>query len=196
MHRKMGFASFFLGCLAVTFSSHLAYAQGFDSGQPSRALITQKIDESHRVRLAGNTRPEANSVNDRGVVGDGFPMEHMLLQLKRPPEQEQALQEFIVEQQTRGSSNFQRWINAQQFGERFGLAKQDLDAITAWLESHGFKVNLVYPSGMVIDFSGTAGQVREAFQTEIHQLEVKGVKHIANMSDPRIPAALASAVVG
>ena len=48
----------------------------------------------------------------------------------------------------------------------------------------------------MIDFSGTAGQVREAFHTEIHNLEVTGKKHIANMSDPQIPAALAPAVVG
>ena len=48
----------------------------------------------------------------------------------------------------------------------------------------------------MIEFSGTAGQVREAFHTEIHNLEVKGVAHIANMSDPRIPAALAPAVIG
>jgi hypothetical protein len=196
MNRKMGFASFFLGFLAMTCGSRLAHAQVVDSGQHSRALITQKIDESARVPLAGNTRPEANAGNDRGPVAGNFPMEHMLLQLRRPPEQEQALQEFIAEQQTKGSPNFQQWINAQQFGERFGLAQQDLDTITNWLESHGFKVNVVYPSGMIIDFSGTAGQVREAFQTEIHQLEVEGVKHIANMSDPRIPAALASAVVG
>ena len=38
--------------------------------------------------------------------------------------------------------------------------------------------------------------MRSAFHTEIHQLDVKGVKHIANMSDPQIPVALAPAVVG
>ena len=41
---------------------------------------------------------------------------------------------------------------------------------------------------MVIDFSGTAGQIRDAFQTEIHHLDVNGVGHIANMSNPQIPA--------
>ncbi|MGB0043541.1 MAG: Ig-like domain repeat protein, partial [Terriglobales bacterium] len=65
-----------------------------------------------------------------------------------------------------------------------------------WLESEGFKVNVVYTNGVLIDFSGTAGQVHAAFHTEIHNLDVKGVKHIANMSDPQIPAALAPAVVG
>ena len=49
---------------------------------------------------------------------------------------------------------------------------------------------------MVIDFSGTAGHVRQAFHTEIHHLEVNGTKHIANMSDPQIPAAVAAAVAG
>jgi subtilase family serine protease len=49
---------------------------------------------------------------------------------------------------------------------------------------------------MVIDFSGTAGQITEAFHTEIHHLSVNGQPHVANMSDPRIPAALAPTVVG
>jgi len=195
MARKMGFA-FFLSFLAFACCFPLAHAQGIDSVQHSRALITQKVDEAHRVPLAGNTRPEANVWNDRGAVAGDFLMEHMLLQLKRPPEQEQALQEFINELQTAGSPNYHRWISAQEFGERFGVAKQDLETITFWLESYGFKVNVVYPSGMVIDFSGTAGQVRAAFQTDIHNVEAKGESHVANMSDPRIPAALAAAVSG
>jgi hypothetical protein len=196
MPSKMGLTPFLLGVLAFACSSPFAHAQGIESGRHSRSLITQRIDESNRLPLAGNTRPETKVGNDRGAVADDFPMEHMLLQLKRAPEQEQALQEFIDEQQTKGSPNFHQWLTSQEFGERFGLAKQDLDAITSWLQSHGFKVNVVYPSGMVIDFSGTAAQVRQAFQTEIHHLEIRGERHIANTSDPRIPAALASAVSG
>ncbi len=49
---------------------------------------------------------------------------------------------------------------------------------------------------MTIDFSGTACQVRAAFQTEIHRLSVNGEPHIANMSDPSIPEALAPVVEG
>ena len=168
----------------------------FSSGLRARALITERIDDRKLVTLQGNIHPEAKAENDRGEVAENFPMEHMLLQLRRSPEQEQALEQFIDELHTKGSPKFHHWITAQQFGERFGLAKQDLDAITGWLESNGFKVNVVYPSGMVIDFSGTAGQVRKAFHTEVHNLEVNGEKHIANMSDPQIPAAFAPAVAG
>ena len=159
-------------------------------------LITQSIDESKLITLQGNTHPEANAANDRGAIAATSQIEHMLLQLKRSPEQEQALQKFIQELHTEGSPNFHRWLTAQEYGDRFGLAQQDLDTLTRWLESHGLKVNLVYPSGVLIDFSGSAAQVREAFRTEIHNIEFKGEKHISNISDPQIPAALAPVVSG
>jgi len=193
MSRKLGFFS--LVVLAVLIVAPCVDAQ-VETGAHARPRVTQSIDETNRVTLEGNTHPEARHANDRGTVANDFAMEHMLLQLKRSPEQEQALQQFIDELQTKGSPNFHHWLTAQEFGERFGMAKPDLDAVSGWLESHGFKVNVVYPNGMVIDFSGTAAQVRKAFQTEMHYLEVKGEKHIANISDPRIPAALAPVVAG
>jgi Pro-kumamolisin, activation domain len=49
---------------------------------------------------------------------------------------------------------------------------------------------------MAIDFSGTAGEVRAAFHTEMHRIDVDGVAHVANFGDPEIPAALAPAVEG
>jgi len=159
-------------------------------------MITEPVDETHLVTLAGNRRPEANAENDAGPVADSTPMDHILLQLRRTPEQEQALEELIEQLYNPNSPNFHRWLTAQEFGARFGPAPEDLQTITAWLESQGFAVHVVYPSGMLIDFSGTAGQVRQAFHTAIHHLEVNSAGHIANMSEPQIPAALAAAVAG
>jgi len=181
--------------LALATLLNLNFASAFDADH-SRPLITSAIDEGSRVTLSGNMRPEANAMNDRGRVPDDFAMEHMQLQLRRPADREQALERYIEELQRPGSPNYHRWLSAAQLGEHYGLAKSDLDTITRWLQSYGFQVNVVYDSGMMIDFSGTAKEIREAFQTEIHWLDVKGEKHVANMSDPRIPAALAPAVVG
>ena len=193
MRRRVFFAYCLLAVLASFYFLAVSSAQA-DSGRP--ALIAQIIDEAKLTTLAGNTRPEAKAKYDRGPVADSFAMEHMLLLLQRSPDAERELRQSIEELHDPASPNFHRWLGAKEFGERFGLAKQDLDTIASWLESHGLKVNVVYENGVLIDFSGTAGQVREAFHTEIHQLDVKGVKHIANMSDPQIPAALASAIVG
>jgi Pro-kumamolisin, activation domain/Divergent InlB B-repeat domain len=171
-----------------------SYAQ--TSAGPARPMITQPIVETSLVRLFGNVRPEANTANDRGRVPDSLPMEHMFLQLQRPAAQEQALKQLIDQLHDRRSPNFHRWLTPSQFGAQFGPAPADIERITTWLRSHGFTVNVVYPSGMTIDFSGTTGQVFAAFHTEIHYIEAQGATHIANMRDPQIPAALAPAIIG
>ena len=183
-------------CLTVIGIPTLALAFGFMAFAQSPILITQPIDNSNLVTLAGNTRPEAIAANDRGPVADNMLIDHMLLQLQRAAQTEQAAETLIDQFHDPNSSNYHQWLTAAAFGRQFGLAQQDLNKIAAWLQSQGFAVNVVYPSGMLIDFSGTAGQIRAAFHTEIHNLIVNGAAHIANMSDPQIPAALAPAVAG
>jgi len=179
------------GFAVVVFAGGVLYAQA-----PVRSLITGTTDENNLVTLRGNTRSEANPQNDAGRVADETVMDHMLLQLQRAPEREQALVTMIDQLHDKKSANFHHWLTPEQFGQNYGLGQADIQVIKGWLESHGFAVNVIYPNRMLMDFSGTAGQVRAAFHTEIHQLSVNGEKHIANMSDPKIPAALASAVKG
>jgi subtilase family serine protease len=194
MIRKLGIA---LTVVALTLALSWRHAaRAFQGSSQVRSLITEPIDETRLVTLVGNTRPEANAKNDRGLEPDGFPVEHMLLQLKRAPELESEFRQYIDSLTDKSSPNFRHWMMAEEQGEKYGLAQQDLDTITHWLESHGFTVGYVYPNRQVIDFSGTAGQIREAFYTEIHALDVKGKQHFANMSNPKIPAALASAIAG
>jgi len=158
-------------------------------------MLTHTINENTIVTLRGNTRPEAITGNDRGRVADDFRIDHMFLQLRRPPEQQHELEKFLAELLDPKSPNFHKWLTAQQFGEQFGIAEEDLNRINSWLESHGFMVSGGYPN-LVIDFSGTAGQIREAFGTEIHHLSVNSKHHYGNMRDPRIPAALGAVVAG
>jgi subtilase family serine protease len=161
-----------------------------------RAVIREAIDETRLHRLAGNTRPEVRSAADAGAVGETLAMDHMLLQLQRSPEQERAAETYVQQLHDPKSPNFHKWINAAQYAQSFGLAQQDIDTVTAWLRSRGFTVNAVYPNGLTIDFSGTAGQVARAFHTSIHYLDAGGRRHVANVSDPEIPAALVPAVAG
>jgi hypothetical protein len=159
-------------------------------------LITERVDEARLVTLAGNTRPEVNANNDRGPLADGFPLPHMMLLLRRSSQQEQALGKLIDRLHDSDSLDFHHWLTAGQLGEAYGLASQDIQTIIGWLRWHGFSVNTVYSNRLVIDFSGTAGQVLRTFHTEIHRLNAGGREHIANINDPQIPAALAPAIVG
>ncbi len=121
------------------------------------------------MTLSGNTRPEANALNYRGPVSADLPIDHMLLFLQRSPEQEQAVDQFINSLNDRNSPNFHKWLTPEEFGERFGVDESDIQQVTNWLQSQGFQINQVYPNRMVIDFSGTAGQIAQAFRTQIAQ---------------------------
>jgi hypothetical protein len=158
--------------------------------------ISSAVDEKNMVTLKGNTHPLATSQYDRGEAPGSLPMSRMLLVLQHTPAQEAAIKQLLAEQQNQGSSNFHNWLTPQQYGQMFGPSDQDIQTITNWLQSHGFEVANVSPGRHVIEFSGTASQVQEAFHTTIHHYSVDGEEHWANSSDPQIPAALAPVVVG
>ena len=160
------------------------------------ARITQSVDMENLVTLRGNTHPLARPEYDQGAAPDSLLTERMLLVLQRSAEQEAALRKLLDEQQIKSSPNYHMWLTPEQFGQQFGPADADIQAVTGWLTSQGFQVSHVAAGRMVIEFSGTAGQVRQAFHTEIHKYVVKGEEHWANASDPQIPAALAPVVAG
>jgi len=160
------------------------------------ARVTQAVKENDRVTLKGNTHPLASVKNDQGMAPDSLPMERMLLVLKRSADQETSLKALMEGQQSKSSPNFHQWLTPDQFGQQFGVSDSDIQTVTAWLQAHGFTVNRVATGKTVIEFSGTAGQVREAFQTQIHKYMVNGEQHWANSSDPTIPSALAPVLAG
>jgi hypothetical protein len=164
--------------------------------QASRPLITGTIDETQRVTLRGSVHPLARAQFDRGPAPDSLVLRHLRILLRRPPEQEQTLREFIDQLHDPASPSFHRWLTPQQTGEQFGASPQDIDALAAWLGVHGFEIDRVYPNRMAIEFSGTASQVREAFHAAVHRYIVNGQEHWALSQDPRIPAALAPAIAG
>ncbi len=192
----------FFGLLRVVASSALVLAflppaqAQFAGNSAARPLVTAPVVESDLVRLVGNVRPEVNTTNDLGPVADSFPMDHMFIQLQRPATEEAALRQMIDQLHDPNSPNYHQWLTADQFGSRFGPAASDIQQISQWLQGRGFRVNLVYPSGMTIDFSGTAGQVTAAFHTEIHTIAARSTTLFANVADPQVPAALAPAIAG
>ena len=158
--------------------------------------IVERIDESQLITLKGNTLPAANAQNDRGLVSPSLPMTDLILVLKRSPEEQAAFDKYVASLYDATSPNFHHWMTVEETGDNFGVSQTDIATISNWLTGHGFSIDEVAKDRMSIRFSGTASQVESTFHTEIHNLDVKGVQHIANMSDPQIPAALAPAVMG
>ena len=161
---------------------------------PSR--VVEQIDETRTVQIQGNVHPLARAKFDRGAVAESQPMMRMLLLLQRSAEQETALRQLLDAQQTKGSGSYHAWLTPAQFGQQFGPSDADVQAVTDWLTKQGFQVAKVSAGRTTVEFNGTVAQVQNAFHTQIHHFVVNGNEHIANVSDPAIPAALAPVVRG
>ena len=159
------------------------------------AQITRPINDRVTVPLSGDLSAGVKSATDMGVVSASTMLPHIRLELRRPAALQHQLDALVKAQWTRGSAEYHHWLTPADLA-KFAPASSDIAKITSWLTAHGLTVNSVSRDGMMIDFGGTAGAVARAFNTSLHRVSFKGVTHIANISAPLIPAAIAPAVVG
>lgn len=157
-------------------------------------LVTAPVDPASRVVLQGQRAPWALPQNSQGAVPGDTMLEHLTLVLKRSPQQQKAFERFLQELQDPSSPNYHRFLTPVQVGKRFGASQHDIEAVAGWLRSQGLRVNSVFNSRMMIDFSGNASLVGAAFATEMSYYEVKGERRMGTASDPQIPAALAPVI--
>ncbi len=186
--------------LAVAQSPAL-YGQGEQplvAGQRSYAAtrITAPVNDDHLATLRGNVHPLAQAQYDRGAAPASMQTGRIVLLLKGSQQQQDALRQYLGELQNPASPNYRHWLTPEQFGRLYGATDQDIATVTSWLEGKGFQVAKVAKARNAIQFSGNAAQIKAAFHTEIHRYQVNGEMHLANASDPQIPAALAPVVAG
>ena len=182
-----------LPTIALASASNSALA---DVNTTEAPRVTQTVDNSVVSALSNTHLPFLASATPTGNVDDAMPMNHMQLILQRSDLRATSLESLIAAQHDPSSSKFHQWITPSEFGATFGVSEADINAVKSWLTSQGFTVNSVYPNKTQIDFSGTAGLVRQAFHTQETHYIVNHVSHIANASDISIPSALRDVVVG
>jgi hypothetical protein len=161
------------------------------TAHPIPSRLTAPIDDANRVVLAGTVHPLARASNDLGRVPDSTPLKRMQIVLKKSDAQEAAARQLIEDLHNPASPSFHKWLTPDQFGKQFGPSDADVAKLSAWLASKGFNVTKLNPGRQTLEFEGTAGQFRAAFQSEIHNYAIPGGTHSANNVDPKIPAALA-----
>jgi hypothetical protein len=192
LKQRVCFRSAFIAAAILLLAALRAPAQ--TTGVAPR--ITQAVDEKNLVVLQGNVHPRTRTALNLGAVSDAQPLTRMLLLLKRSPDQESALLRLLDDQHTKSSPNYHKWLTPEQFGQQFGPADADIQAVTDWLQSQGFQVTQVTKGRTVIEFSGNVAQIRNALHTQIQRYAVNGEEHLANATDPQIPATLAPVVAG
>ncbi len=180
-------AKFLLALLGVFSTAAVASAQ-------TPGVIAGEVDTTRVQALRDHHPLWANPSNSVGAVPADLALNNLTLVLARSPQQEAAFQQFLAEQQNPASPNYHHWLTPVEVGQRFGLAQQDIETISKWLQTEGLHVNWVAPSGVFIGFGGAATDVGRAFQTELHYYNVNGEQRMSVTSDPLIPQAVAPAI--
>src|SRR5271157_506940 len=156
--------------------------------------VTERIDESRRTTLVGHVRPFLKNAIDRGPVDGSEQVGLITLMLSRTAQQQQDLDALVDQLHNKNSTNYHKWLTPEEFGARFSPADEDVAAVKGWLESKGLTVVEIPPSKTHITITGTVGQLRDAFHVDIHHLSVHGEAHVATMTEPQVPAALAPVI--
>jgi hypothetical protein len=191
---------------AVSFAAFLVIAQASPSNAqqltgaqlaPSAAIrVTAPVDNGVRVALSAYTAPRALARYDHGPASVSLATGRLTLLLSRDPARQQSLREYLGSLQDPHAANYHKWLTPQQYGAQFGAAPQDIQAVETWLKSQGFQIASVPASANLIQFSGTVGQIEQAFHTSIHSYSINGVQHVADATALSIPTALAPVVAG
>jgi hypothetical protein len=158
--------------------------------------LTGPIVSGQTVRLRTGVPMQARHGSDEGLVDPSLKLSYITLLTVPSAAQKRALTKLLAEQQDRHSASYHKWLTPEEYADRFGLSTGDVQKITGWLQSQGFTIVRTARGRNWIAFSGTAAQVQKTFQTEIHNLKVKGEAHFANSAPPAIPAAFSGVVAG
>lgn len=157
-------------------------------------LLSSPLLRAQRSTVAARTisAPTAD-LADAGPLPVSEPME-ITLRLAQTDVQTAALDALLAEQTNPTATVYHHWVTPAEFGQQFGASDEQLAAIMAWAEARGLSVGSVSPARTRVVLTGTAGQIEAAFATELHRLSVSGQPHFGAVTEPSLPAELASRV--
>lgn len=179
-----------LGLIGVALCGNV-YAQS--TTQPR---IVGQISNEQRTTIQQSVPALVKRSQDKGRLSTDQKLGRMVLLLAPTADQESAAAKLVASQQDSSSPQFHKWLTPAQYGDKFGVATNDAQKVQQWLQSQGFGVNEVSQSRRFVVFTGTVGQVENAFSTQMHSYSLNKQEFIANSTDIRIPAALAPVVKG
>ncbi len=164
------------------------------AAQTPAPRIRSEISNVAVSPLRATQQPLGSTQFDAGRMPSDAKLNGMSIVFNRSTAQEAHLQALIAAQQDPRSPQYHQWLSPEQFGARFGMAQSDMDKVQTWLQQQGFAIASVARGRNMIRFSGTAGQVEQAFQTQMHYFKTNGETHFAPATLLSVPTAIAPTI--
>ncbi|KUO96070.1 S53 family peptidase [Ferroacidibacillus organovorans] len=106
----------------------------------------------------------------------------------------QALQSYIQQTTTPGSSTYHQFLSVDQFATQFGQPANVIQAITSYLSQYGI-TSTVFANHLAITANGTAGQFNRAFSVNLLNMTYDGHDFHGTKISPMLPETLAQTVL-
>lgn len=92
---------------------------------------------------------------------------------------------------------YHHFLTPQQLTDQFGPTQDDVDQVTQYLASQGFRIVKTHPNRLIIDVEGPVSMVEGAFQLQMHDyISAEGRVAHAPTTEPILPDAVSSKLVG
>ena len=118
-----------LACLFSRVFSHAA--------PPDRS---RGIEDSRLVVLSRDINPLARPAYMRGLVDPSRRISGVSFELQPAARQQTALNVFLKAQRDPGSPEYRHSLTPEEFGDRFGVSRNDLAHLTCWLADQGLTI--------------------------------------------------------
>jgi len=92
------------------------------------------------------------------------------------------------------SKRYRHFLTQAQLTQRFGPSRKAYESVLSYLSKNGFKRVSGSKNRMTLVVRGTRAQAERSLATRIEDFQLKGRGFYANVSDPALPARLASRV--
>ena len=112
------------------------------------------------------------------------PSKRLKLAMGLPLRNQAELTDLLQQLADPASPNYRRYLTPAQCTERFGPSAADYQAVTNFLNAHGFTITATHPNRVVLDFEGAVADVEAAFQ-----ITMRTYKHPKEARDFYAPGA-------
>ncbi|HUK23744.1 MAG TPA: S53 family peptidase [Terriglobales bacterium] len=105
-----------------------------------------------------------------------------------------ALVAYVKHTSTPGDPLFEQEIQPSDFVANYAPTSAQVQSVVSYLGGAGFKNVQVEPNNLVVSADGTAGAVRQAFNTQLGAFLINGASVYANLSAAQVPEELGGIV--
>jgi subtilase family serine protease len=138
----------------------------------------------------------ASAAATHDAVTGSYSSSRMSIEVALAPRNEAGLNSLLRGLYTKGSGIYQDWLGKGQFDTRFAPQAATRSAVARYLSQRGLTVE-ASSSPFLIRAVGSSASVSAAFQTSLRTYQGSGgTQFFANSTAVRVPAALASGVLG